>query len=146
PERLARAAARRLELRGALFVLGLFLGLRLYLSAIGALSFALFPPVWENLPDILHRGFTPLDEGLEAPLLGIWLRWDANWYLEIARDGYQAGDGTVVFPPLFPALSRLAGIPFGGNILLGSLVVANAACFAALLLLYRLARLDEGEA
>ncbi len=144
--RAARSLARRLEWRGIVFVVALFLALRLYFSLVGALTFSVAPPEWANVPEVQLRGIAPLGEGPAALWLGVWVRWDANWYLEIATEGYEAGDGSVVFPPLLPLLARGVGALLGGDPLPGALLVANVACLAALLLFHRLVRLDEGEA
>jgi hypothetical protein len=46
-----------------------------------------------------------------------WFRWDAQWYEQIWRVGYQAQPFTLVFPPGFSylcgALSAVSGMPFG---------------------------------
>src|SRR3989440_1526130 len=77
-------------------------------------------------------------------LFSIWQRWDALWYQEIAAEGYHAGNNTAAYFPLFPLLSRIASVPFFGNIVLGQLAVTTVACVAAFVLLYRLARLEIG--
>lgn len=72
-------------------------------------------------------------------------RWDAGWYLAIAREGYNAR--TAAFFPLFPLLihllSRLGMPPTAAGIL-----TANGAFAGCLLVFHRLARLDlsRGEA
>ncbi len=77
-------------------------------------------------------------------LFSIWQRWDALWYQEIATEGYHAGNSTAAFFPLFPLLSRVASIPFLGNVVLGELAVTSLACIAAFVLLYRIARVEIG--
>ena len=77
-------------------------------------------------------------------LFSIWQRWDALWYQEIAAEGYRAGNNTAAYFPLFPLLSRIASVPFFGNIVLGQLAVTTVACVAAFVLLYRLARVEIG--
>jgi hypothetical protein len=106
----------------------------------------------------------------ELPGSSLWAvqaRWDAFWYLKVARKGYEWDPSldiqqTVAFFPAYPMLMRLAGdlvtIPayavgdpdlFGSigdtRVLLGG-TLANLAVFAwALVLLYRLARQDLTE-
>src|SRR5256885_8418444 len=77
-------------------------------------------------------------------LFSIWQRWDALWYQEIATEGYRAGNNTAAFFPLLPLLSRIASLPFLGNVVLGELAVTTVACVAAFVLLYRLARVEIG--
>ncbi len=42
---------------------------------------------------------------LERVLIAPWARWDAEWYARIVAQGYQAGDGTTQFYPLYPLLA-----------------------------------------
>ena len=72
-------------------------------------------------------------------------RWDAQWYLSIAHQGYQwNGDPqleqNVVFFPAFPTAMRLAAPWFGDQYLLAGLALALAAFLLALVYVYRLAR------
>ena len=47
----------------------------------------------------------PLLTWLERVLIAPWARWDALWYARIVAHGYQAGDGTTQFYPLYPLLA-----------------------------------------
>jgi hypothetical protein len=76
-------------------------------------------------------------------LLLTWQRWDANWYRQIAEEGYRVGR-SVAFFPLYPLLTRVVSIGFDGQILLAQLLVSSLAFAAAIWLLYRLARLEVG--
>ena len=69
------------------------------------------------------------------PLLAVWGRWDAEHYLQIARDGYSGTD--FAFFPLYPLLIRIVGA-FTGSLLIAGLIVSNTASFFALLYLYKL--------
>lgn len=73
-------------------------------------------------------------------LINLWYRWDTGWYLKIAAFGYAPDDGSIIFPPLYPLLIRLAAPLSGGNYLIAAIVLANAACIAFLLLFFELAR------
>jgi hypothetical protein len=80
---------------------------------------------------------------LRAGLLG----WDAAWYRDIARGGYDAVDKTGLrFFPLVPLLARavawLPGIDAG----LGLLIVANLSALLAGVVLYRLAWWERHDA
>lgn len=75
-------------------------------------------------------------------------RWDCNWYLEIAAHGYspvelggKLGATTFTFFPLFPLLVRFVAPVFNGNYLLAAVVLTNACFLAALIYIYRYARL-----
>jgi hypothetical protein len=96
------------------------LGTAAYIQAYGGL------PVPANIPDEV--------------LLGVWPRWDAVHYLNLAMRGYFAvSPGDSVFYPLYPALVRVAA-PFTGNgYILAGLLVSSLAAVAALACLYRLA-------
>jgi Gpi18-like mannosyltransferase len=71
-------------------------------------------------------------------------RWDAEWYLQVARDGYQwNGDRwemqNVAFFPALPLAMRLLAPLLGGDLLYGGLLAALLAFFGALIYLYRFA-------
>jgi hypothetical protein len=80
--------------------------------------------------------------------LGVWNLWDAPHYLDLARYGYEStGERAdwLVFYPLYPWLTRLAGAPFD-DYLIGAFLVTTIASFVAVVLLYRLVRLDHDAA
>ena len=73
-------------------------------------------------------------------------RWDAGWYLAIAREGYSisdTGQANVAFYPLLPALIRLLSFVAPWRVA-GALVV-NVALLGAVLYLYALVQLDYDE-
>ena len=84
-------------------------------------------------------------------------RWDENWYLIIATDGYDFARNQprlhqrIAFFPAYPILVRGAGRILGGYMpgyIGAGLLVSLAAFFGALIYLYALARdtLDEDDA
>jgi hypothetical protein len=79
--------------------------------------------------------------------LSLWNRWDAPHYLDIARMGYVK-EGVesrwIVFYPLYPWLVRAASFVLRDE-LVSAFFVSTLASIAAGVLLYRLARLDDGE-
>ena len=87
--------------------------------------------------DLVTNGWTtfpPLaDKGIEFPLVGVWQRWDACWYSKIAAYGYEAGQNSTTFFPLFPSLMRAVSIPLGGAIPLAGLVVNAVALILGLM-------------
>jgi len=88
-------------------------------------------------------------------LVNLPLRWDAGWYLSVARIGYMwtprdvGRQQNVAFFPAFPMAMRTMGRLFGGSgvaYLYGGLAVSHVAFLWALMLLYQLARDDLGDA
>jgi len=69
--------------------------------------------------------------------LGMWQRFDANWYISIAEHGYGSIPGDDHFPPLFPLLIRVIQPVFGSAFLAG-LFLSHFATLVALKLLYDL--------
>jgi hypothetical protein len=89
--------------------------------------------------------------------LEIWARWDAEWYLLVAENGYgddaafvgrggvpyQSGDDTGFFP-LYPLLVRAVGHT-GLSLLAAGVLVSNLALLVGLAGLRRLVTADHGE-
>ena len=74
-------------------------------------------------------------------------RWDAGWYLAIARDGYslpETGQSNVAFYPLLPGLIRLVAVVVPSWQVAGAIVV-HAALLGAVLYLYALVQLDHDQ-
>ncbi len=109
---------------------------------------AIYFPIFEGYPiaEVRTRGWNFTTHRL----LDIWGRWDSNWYMDVALNGYALrGDLTEVqsnvsFFPVYPYLVR-AGLwlipdvwQTRGVILLVGLVISNVMLLAALVLLYRL--------
>lgn len=125
---------------------GLFVSLRIVLGLFalwvwwqatppGPCHFELARNGWQTLPPLA-------DQGPAFPLVGVWQRWDACWYTKIATYGYEAGENSVAFFPLFPLLTGIVGRLLLGAMALGGLVVAGAAYVAAMTGLRRLVALD----
>lgn len=70
-----------------------------------------------------------------------WFRYDTFYYVRIVSAGYQAGDVTSGFHPLYPWLSTLAAAVLGSP-LAGLMLVSTIAGFCLTIAFYRLARLD----
>jgi hypothetical protein len=123
-----------------------FLGARVLLFVISLVGGgAVFP---------LPPGQPPTDSGFPAPnlfagwhmLITATERQDALWYLRLATTGYRADDQSAAFYPLFPmAVRAVAWLP-GIGPLGAALIVANLACFGALLMLHALTRMELGRA
>ncbi len=77
-------------------------------------------------------------------------KWDAYWYLSIARDGYhpptldgpEIHSSNIAFFPLYPMAMRALGPLFGGDLALCGLVLSWLSFFACLAALHRLLSLD----
>ena len=126
----------------------LFVASRLALLAVGLLSTALLPSGIGSQP-----GNLVWHQAAPAPL-EIWARWDSEWLLLIAQEGYDVGDhlsglgvayegsAAAGFLPLYPILIR-ALAPVCGPIAAGVLI-SNICLFLSLVLLDRLVRLEVG--
>src|SRR3989338_5066820 len=82
--------------------------------------------------------------GRKIPLVWTWGGFDGIHYLTIAENGYIA-QYTQAFFPVFPQLIRLVKGFLGVNILESGLIVANAASLAAVLVFWRLLRVDYSQ-
>jgi hypothetical protein len=83
-------------------------------------------------------------------VLGPLVRWDAHYYLGIARDGYrpdvEALRGARAFFPVYPLLVRgLGGFAGMGAAVVASIAIALASLAGGLRLLHRLAALELDE-
>jgi hypothetical protein len=88
---------------------------RLALLLVGWLGFRLlplsvaFPSAWEIGPDGNKRAVVDHISPTSHPWVNMLSRWDAGWYVEIARDGYRYEQGSpsnAAFFPLYPLLIR----------------------------------------
>jgi hypothetical protein len=76
------------------------------------------------------------------------IRWDAEWYLQIAQHGYTHTDGTqssVGFFPGFPLAIRFFDTLLPSGAEFAGLVIVHLALIGALIYVSLLARLDFGE-
>lgn len=110
-----------------MFCLAAVAGSRAFLLAAGALSQA-----WNGVP---------------FDWLGMWVRWDAVLYLDIAANGYSQsplftgpliGAGNLAFFPLYPLAMRILGtvLPAGPA---AGIALSNLCLLLAAILLYRMA-------
>ena len=136
---LPRAVLTSRDLRASVWLVAI---LRIALGLAGLLTMVLDPRAL--LRNIAGTSLEVVDGRPWTFVFSVWQRWDALWYEEIAREGYHAGNNTAAFFPLFPVLSRVASLPFLGNVVLGELAITTLACAVAFVLLYRLARVDIG--
>jgi hypothetical protein len=124
---------------------------RIFIAAILFRLFTAFVAFLANvtIAPLQNQGFTMLERA--HPFWDTFARYDAGWYHGIASQGYVFGAGgrnNLAFFPLYPMLMR------GGGTLLGSrqedfyfagIVVSWIAFACAMVMLYKLARLDLDE-
>lgn len=75
------------------------------------------------------------------------VRWDAGWYLDIVRSGYQYVPGrstNIAFFPLFPALIGAFQRVLPGSDVFAALVVVHLALLGAAVYVYQIVKLDFG--
>lgn len=147
-ERPASGAGPRLStlLVEALILFG---ALRIGLSLLGALMATQGVPSpchfeealvdWQTMPELLR-------DGPAFPLVGVWERWDACWYVKIATYGYEPGERSVAFFPLFPAAVWLVGAIATLPYPVAGMIVAGIAYVAAVVGLLRLVGDSHGRA
>ena len=116
-----------------------YLGVRLGLFLVGLLSTALVPA--RDAVDVPGWPATQPSESWHH-VFTAWERHDALWFLRIAAFGYEQGDGSAAFFPLYPLVSRGLANLLGNNWLLGAYLVSNVALVIGLTVLYRLTALE----
>jgi mannosyltransferase PIG-V len=94
-----------------------FLLTRLALLVVARLGFSLvplpiaFPAAWEIAADGNRHAVVKHVSATTHPWVNMLSRWDASWYVEIARDGYRYQPGmpsNAAFFPLYPLSIRAA--------------------------------------
>jgi hypothetical protein len=78
-------------------------------------------------------------------VIDVWARWDSDWFLRIAEDGYSWPSSTPAFFPLYPFLVAGLGRALAGHNVLAGVVLSLAAGAGAFALLYRLTLVRLGE-
>lgn len=130
-----RSIAIPIEIR----IVVLALGLRLLSAGVGFLSNV-------AIPDFKDQGIVVLER--PNPFWDRFARWDAGWYYGIASNGYQfveGGRSNLAFFPVYPLLMGTLGRAMGGareDFYFGGILISWVSFSVALVLLYRLARLD----
>jgi len=147
----------------ALRIAAPFVFTRAILLIVGFLALTQMPinhdsKVWEVGPNgeirqvYLSRGATALSGG-RYWAVNIFSRWDAEWYLDVAKHGYhyKLGRGlhaNTAFFPLYPALMAAGSKLLGQSdvsILLAGILISNISLLVALAYLMALVRLDFSE-
>jgi hypothetical protein len=70
--------------------------------------------------------------------MDVMARWDSDWFLRIAEDGYSWPSSTPAFFPLYPFLVATGSWVLAGHAVLAGVIVSLTAGAAAFALLYRL--------
>jgi hypothetical protein len=101
------------------------------------------------IPPFQDQRFTVL--GRPHPFWDAFARYDSGWYYNIAEFGYMRGQGAgdkLAFFPLYPMLMRGFGTVIGAereDFYFAGIVISWLAFGAAMVMLYKLARLDLDE-
>jgi Gpi18-like mannosyltransferase len=85
----------------------------------------------------------------DSLFLSMWSKWDSQYYVDIATNGYwyqPDQQSNVAFFPVYPLLMRLAGYLIRNNLILAGFLISNLAFWGALVFLYRLTALEIDEA
>lgn len=72
--------------------------------------------------------------------------WDGYWYILIADRGYHMHTATTAFWPLYPLLLKVGYDLTSWSMPIIGVIISNLSLLGALVLLYRLVRLDYGDA
>jgi hypothetical protein len=103
----------------------------------------------QNIPIDLHVdpiAQLPTLTALEQATLGVWRRWDASHYLNLAQNGYRVDDpGPTVFGVLTPTGVKLFDLILPGGADLGGMAFATAAFWLSLVMLYRVCVVYYGD-
>ncbi|HEX9990063.1 MAG TPA: mannosyltransferase family protein [Chloroflexia bacterium] len=121
-----------------------WLGARIGLTLLAILAGLMLPGIepkgtanWYGSPG------GPVLTGFVDRVAGVWTRWDGQWYLKIATEGYRADDGSAAFFPLYPWILQGVGWLAGERYAWAGTLISALFFLAALMLLHRLARLDS---
>src|SRR4051794_8904437 len=96
-----------------------FLRIRILVWVATSLALLWAPLPKAKAPD--ERGWGPLSD----LVFGTFVQWDADWFLKIARDGYDST--SAAFFPLYPLVLHL----LGSSIVTGTLVALGAGAAGA---------------
>lgn len=93
---------------------------------------------------------TPWDPIL-THMSGLWARWDSGWYLSIIQHGYywkdpSLGQSNVAFFPFYPYLIKILSFPLQSNPFAVGMLFSSLFLAAALVVLFKLIRLDYSRA
>lgn len=123
--------------------LSVWIGARIGMTLLALLAVMMIPGIephgtanWYGSPG------GPVLNPVVNSVAGVWTRWDGQWFLKIATQGYQADDGSAAFFPLFPWIITVVGWLAGERFIWAGVLLSSLFFLAALVLLHRLVRLD----
>lgn len=123
--------------------LSVWLGARIGMTLLALLATMMIPGLtpagtanWYGSPG--GPELSPLINGIA----GVWTRWDGQWYLKIATEGYRVDDGSAAFFPLYPWIVTVMGWLAGERFIWAGILLSSAFFLIALVLLHRLVRFD----
>ena len=123
--------------------LSVWLGARVGMTLLALLATMMIPAMaskgtanWYGSP-----GGPPLTP-LVNSIAGVWTRWDGQWYLKIATEGYRVDDGSAAFFPLYPWTVTVMGWLAGERFIWAGILLSSIFFLGALVLLHRLVRYD----
>lgn len=123
--------------------LSVWIGARMGMTVLAFLATMMIPSIapqgtanWYGSP-----GGPPLNPLINS-IAGVWTRWDGQWYLKIATEGYRGDDGSSAFFPLYPWLVTVIGWLAGERFIWAGILLSSIFFLGALVLLHRLVRFD----
>ncbi len=122
-------------------VLVLWLVMRILSMLVAAVASGAHPLTLLEQQVLLWPPSQPAGQWLERTFSAPLFRWDAFHYLTVATQGYQVGDGSTAFFPLYPYTAR-SFILLGLNPYVSLVLVSSAAALGFVLVFERLAKLD----
>jgi Gpi18-like mannosyltransferase len=126
---------------GLNIALGMFVAFRIIISIWAVVISLIFPvkgdvgaPTFDFYTHLVADSYAK-DSWFEKFGLWPWYRWDTEWYLRIAVNGYNK-NGSIAFAPLYPLLIRGFGLLLGKHFLLAAIIISNIAAIFCCILFY----------
>jgi hypothetical protein len=123
--------------------ISVWIGARIGMTLLAMLATMMIPAIaangtanWYGSPG--GPTLTPLVDSVA----GVWTRWDGQWYLKIATEGYNLNDGSSAFFPLYPWAMTAVGWLAGERFIWAGILLSSLFFLGALIMLHRLVRLD----
>ena len=84
----------------------------------------------------------------DSPFLSMWAKWDSQYYVDIATNGYwfrPEKQSNVAFFPTYPLFMRLTSNLTSENVVLTGFIISNLSFLFALMFFHRLTELELDE-
>ena len=114
---------------------------RLFVWVVGVTAFLAFPLSADKRFD--HGGLTQSFGDVGNALVAPAVRWDSNWYVDLATHGYRHEAVEPAFFPLYPLAVRGLG-ELTTSVIAAGILISAGSFFVALVLLGRLTELELG--